>query len=96
MRIDYWQILGGLIASSAILLVMFVVILGPLQSEVIYTHTSVLWDAITYTPYVVIGGVSVVKRWKAFGITLVAAGVVAVLVVNGFVFGLSGSFAGTF
>lgn len=87
-----WEVLGGLLASGAIYLAMFVVILGPLQSDVAFSNSMWQWDLLTYVPYVVIGSVAFFKKWRLFGLTLLVVGLVGVIALNGFLFGLYGSF----
>ena len=92
MRSAIWEVFGGLVASGAIYLAMFAVVLGPLQNQIAFSQTLVLWDAITYVPYAAIGLVSFARGWKSFGLTLLVVGLVGVIALNGFLFGLSGSF----
>ena len=81
-------VFGGLLASGAIFLVMFVVILGPLMSEVVASHSPPMWDVIMYVPYLAIGLAALMKKQKAFGITLIITGLLAVVAFAGFLFGL--------
>jgi hypothetical protein len=86
------QVLGGLLASGAIFLVMFVVILGPLIGYVIANDSALLWVGIVYVPYLAIGSVSIVKNLRAFGSTLIITGLIAAIFFYGFVNGIGGSF----
>jgi hypothetical protein len=92
MKAEALQVLGGLFASGAIFLVMFVVILGPLMGYVIANDSALLWVGIVYVPYLVVGLVSIVKNLRAFGSTLIITGLVCAIFFYGFVNGLGGSF----
>lgn len=82
------QILGGLLAYGAIFLVTFVMILGPLVSEVVSSNSALLWIRIMYVPYLVVGFSSFMRNLRVFGFTLMVKGVIAVIAFNGFVCGV--------
>jgi len=83
------EVLGGLAVSGALFLALFVVILGPLVGYFESASPTPLWAVAFYSPYLIVGSLSVVRMWRAFGLTLLLAGVVAVIAMGGFVFGLS-------
>ena len=86
------QVLGGLLVSSTIFLLVFVTILGPLIGYVYFINKAPLWALIVYVPYSVIGSVSFVRNLRAFGLTIIISGLIAMIFFYGFVNGLGGSF----
>jgi hypothetical protein len=86
------QVLRGLLASGAIFLVMFVTILGPLIGYVYTMNNAPLWAVTVYAPYSVIGSVSFVRNLRAFGLTIILSGLIAMIFFYGFVNGLGDSF----
>lgn len=86
------QITGGIIVSAALFWAVLVVTLGPLMGIVQSSNSVLLSLVIAYVPFFVIGLVSLMKNWKAFGSTLIVMGLVVQLVLFGFTNGLYGSF----
>lgn len=83
------EVLGGLVISGALFLGLFVVVLGPLIGYFESVRPTPVWSVAFYSPYLIAGSVSLVRKWRAFGLTLLAAGCVAVIALGGFVFPLS-------
>jgi len=77
------EVLAGILGSGLIFVVMFYVILVPLVAYVYSTNAPLLWDAVMYVPYLVLGSVSFPKNFKALGVTLLVAGLVAAVFFYG-------------
>lgn len=86
------EVTVGIILSFALFWAVLVVMLGPLMGLVQSFNSTLFWLGIMYVPFFGIGLVSLMKNWKAFGSTLIVLGLVAQLILFGFVNGLAGSF----
>ena len=79
------EVLVGILGSGLIFVSMFYVTLVPLVGYVYSTNAPLMWDAAMYAPYLVLGLVSFLKDFKALGVTLLVAGLIAALYFNGIV-----------
>jgi hypothetical protein len=92
MKNPVLEVLVGLLVSGAIFLLLFVITLGAFVGYFQSTSPTPIWAGAFYMPYLVVGVVSLIRRWNAFGLTLLVSGIVAVVALSGFVYGLGGSF----
>jgi len=77
------EVLVGILGSGLIFVVMFYVILVPWVGYVHSTNAPLLWDAVMYAPYLLLGSVSFLKDFKALGVILLVAGLIAAVFFYG-------------